>query len=333
MAVKIIRAIPKYKMAARMEILLLKTLLQHDEQGRHNCVRLLDSFDVMEHKCMSFELLSVSVFDFLKSNSYHPFSLPHIQHFARQLFDAVGFLHGLTIVHTDIKPENILLVSDSCFTETSNIGSSSKRKRGTDGPRVLENTQIKLVDFGSATFDSVYHAPIVSTRHYRAPEVILGIGWSYPCDVWSLGCILVELLTGEALFQTHEDLEHLAIMEKILGRIPTEYLSRCKIPEATESFFTISTLENGSQTFELCFPDSQTKKSSEAYVQSLAQLADIIKLTPRSVTKKKRQKPEKDPETLELLEQFRELVAKCLEYDSETRITAREALQLQFVKQ
>lgn len=56
---------------------------------------------------------------------------------------------------------------------------------------------------------------MVSTRHYRAPEIILGLGWSYPCDVWSIGCILVEFFTGEALFQTHDNLEHLAMMEVV----------------------------------------------------------------------------------------------------------------------
>ncbi len=55
----------------------------------------------------------------------------------------------------------------------------------------------------------------MSTRHYRAPEVILGLGWSFACDMWSVGCILVELLAGDALFQTHENLEHLAMMEKV----------------------------------------------------------------------------------------------------------------------
>ena len=60
---------------------------------------------------------------------------------------------------------------------------------------------IKVIDFGSATFDEQYHSTIVSTRHYRAPEVILGLGWTFPCDIWSCGCILVELATGDALFQ------------------------------------------------------------------------------------------------------------------------------------
>lgn len=59
-----------------------------------------------------------------------------------------------------------------------------------------EDSDIKVIDFGSATFDDQYHSSIVSTRHYRAPEVILGLGWTFPCDIWSVGCILVELATG-----------------------------------------------------------------------------------------------------------------------------------------
>lgn len=49
----------------------------------------------------------------------------------------------------------------------------------------------------------------------------LGLGWSYPADIWSVGCIMVELLTGDAMFQTHENKEHLAMMERILGTLPT----------------------------------------------------------------------------------------------------------------
>lgn len=67
--------------------------------------------------------------------------------------------------------------------------------------RVVRETDIKLIDFGSATFDWEHHSTIVSTRHYRAPEVILELGWSQPCDVWSVGCILFELYLGFTLFQ------------------------------------------------------------------------------------------------------------------------------------
>uniref|UniRef100_A0A1I8JNS0 Protein kinase domain-containing protein n=1 Tax=Macrostomum lignano TaxID=282301 RepID=A0A1I8JNS0_9PLAT len=86
--------------------------------------------------------------------------------------------------------------------------------------KMLDRTDIRLIDFGSATFDHEHHSAVVSTRHYRAPEVILELGWSQPCDVWSIGCILFELYTGFTLFQTHENREHLAMMERILGHVP-----------------------------------------------------------------------------------------------------------------
>lgn len=53
--------------------------------------------------------------------------------------------------------------------------------------RRVKCTDVRLIDFGSATFDHEHHSTIVSTRHYRAPEVILELGWSQPCDVWSIG--------------------------------------------------------------------------------------------------------------------------------------------------
>lgn len=86
--------------------------------------------------------------------------------------------------------------------------------------RRVKCTDIRLIDFGSATFDHEHHSTIVSTRHYRAPEVILEMGWSQPCDVWSIGCIMFELYVGTTLFQTHDNREHLAMMERILGTIP-----------------------------------------------------------------------------------------------------------------
>lgn len=129
-------------------------------------------------------------------------------------------LHDLHLIHTDLKPENILLYDSAyqTFTYNRKIPSSSTQvNRNATQRRVLLDTEIRLIDFGSATFQDEYHSSVVSTRHYRAPEIILGLGWSYPCDIWSIGCILVEFFTGDALFQTHENLEHLAMMENVVG--------------------------------------------------------------------------------------------------------------------
>ncbi|CAG0904631.1 unnamed protein product [Cyprideis torosa] len=94
--------------------------------------------------------------------------------------------------------------------------------------RTVRNPAVRLIDFGSATFDHEHHSTIVSTRHYRAPEVILELGWSQPCDVWSIACIMFELYLGFTLFQTHHNREHLAMMERILGPIPYRMAKRTK---------------------------------------------------------------------------------------------------------
>ena len=137
-------------------------------------------------------------------------------------------LHDLNLIHTDLKPENILLVNSTYQTFTYNRQiptSSTAAQRSARQRRVLLDTEIRLIDFGSATFEEEYHSTVVSTRHYRAPEIILNLGWSYPCDIWSIGCILVEFYTGDALFQTHDNLEHLAMMEAVCSsRIDTKLI-------------------------------------------------------------------------------------------------------------
>ena len=92
--------------------------------------------------------------------------------------------------------------------------------------RLPKSTAIKLIDFGSATYEDQNHSSIISTRNYRVPEVILGLGWSYPANVWSIGCMLMELCVGKTLFQKHENMEHLAMMERVLGPFPQHMIRK-----------------------------------------------------------------------------------------------------------
>ncbi|CAN4085953.1 unnamed protein product [Withania somnifera] len=135
-------------------------------------------------------------------------------------------MHDLLLIHTDLKPENILLTSPEYVKVPDYKVSSRSPKDGSYYKRIPKSSAIKVIDFGSTTYDRQNQTYVVSTRHYRAPEVILGLGWTYPCDIWSVGCILVELCSGEALFQTHENLEHLSMMEKVLGPLPQHMLKR-----------------------------------------------------------------------------------------------------------
>ncbi|KAJ9119026.1 hypothetical protein QFC22_003515 [Naganishia vaughanmartiniae] len=218
-AVKIIRAVPKYREAAGIEIRVLRTLRDNDPENTHKCIHLLDTFDWRNHICLVTPLYGQSVFDFLKENKFQPFPEKHIQSFAASLLDSLKFLHRLNLIHTDLKPENILLVSNAYYQ-------TGERRANAKGRHILRDTEIRLIDFGSATFDNEFHSSVVSTRHYRAPEIILGLGWSFPCDLFSVGCILVEFYTGDALFQTHDNLEHLAMMEVVMGKMPLPIANR-----------------------------------------------------------------------------------------------------------
>jgi len=289
-AVKIVRAINKYRDAAMIEIDILKDIAKYDSQKETPCIQLLSWFDFRGHICMTFDKYGLSLYDFMKRNCYQPFLVPHIREFSRQLIEAVAFMHDkMSLIHTDLKPENILLV-DSSYTivdapnhfEYKNI-------------RIPKRTDIKLIDFGSATFEDEHHTRTVSTRHYRAPEVILDLGWTFPCDIWSIGCILVEFYTGNALFRTHENLEHLALMEKILGNIPLSLTKKSK-------YFHHGCLQ---------WPrEGSSDNSSVRYVRQSIALHKIVH--------------HKD---------FLDLVSKMLVYEPEKRITAQEALSHPFLLQ
>ncbi|RYR33471.1 hypothetical protein Ahy_A10g048054 isoform C [Arachis hypogaea] len=202
-AVKVIRSIRKYREAAMLEIDVLQRLSK-GEIGISRCVQIRNWFDYRNHICIVFEKLGPSLFDFLKRNKYCPFPVDLVREFGRQLLESVACLwiilglqfishgdsvswlclltlvlcdlsysdmHELHLIHTDLKPENILLIS-------SEYVKLPTRKRITSGEmqfRCLpKSSAIKLIDFGSTAFDHQIHNSIVSTRHYRAPEIILG---------------------------------------------------------------------------------------------------------------------------------------------------------------
>lgn len=316
-AIKIIRSVQKYRDASRIELRVLATLKANDHENRNKCIHLRDCFDYRGHICIVTDLLGQSVFDFLKGNSFVPFPNSQIQHFARQLFTSVAFLHDLNLIHTDLKPENILLCHNAyqTFTYNRKIPSSSTNiSRQAGQRRVLLDTEIRLIDFGSATFEDEYHSSVVSTRHYRAPEIILGLGWSFPCDIWSIGCILIEFFTGDALFQTHDNLEHLAMMEAVCNQ---------KLPSSIISQVTKSGTRNGTgnpaakyfKRNKLDYPTPDTTRASRRFVRAMKKLNEII------------------PSNNLFNKQFLDLLKRIFVYNAAERITAKEALQHPWFKE
>jgi len=88
------------------------------------------------------------------------------------------------IVHGDIRLENIVLVNNA-------------------------KANLRLIDFSSAQFEEERLFTYIQSRFYRAPEIILGIPFTPAIDMWSLGCVLVELYTGHPLFPGENEVEML----------------------------------------------------------------------------------------------------------------------------
>lgn len=102
------------------------------------------------------------------------------------------------IIHCDLKPENILLKSQ-------------------------DKSGIKIIDFGSSCFADQRIYTYIQSRFYRAPEIILGIPFTTAIDMWSLGCILIELYTGMPIFPGESEHEQLMLLMEVLG-LPDIYL-------------------------------------------------------------------------------------------------------------
>ncbi|XP_055959944.1 uncharacterized protein LOC126660761 isoform X2 [Mercurialis annua] len=196
------------------EIKLLKLVNKHDPADERHILRLYDYFYHQEHLFIVCELLKANLYEFQKFNQESEgepyFTLSRLQVITRQCLEALEYLHHLGIVHCDLKPENILIKS-------------------------YRRCEIKVIDLGSSCFQSDNLSLYVQSRSYRSPEVILGLPYDQKIDLWSLGCILAELCSGEVLFPNDAVVMILARMIGIVGPIESEMLMR---GQDTHKYFT-----------------------------------------------------------------------------------------------
>jgi dual-specificity kinase len=141
-AVKITGSESSRRLAARNEIRVLLTLATKGKDNENHCVHACDWFDVGRQICIVTPLYGPSIATFPVSGSQRPFPDRHMHEFAMQLFKSVAYVHSIGLIHTDIKPENILLEEKKLRTVsyTSMRASSSSMKPPVGHHKVLVNT-------------------------------------------------------------------------------------------------------------------------------------------------------------------------------------------------
>ena len=263
-AVKIMRNVHIIKETAEFEIENLEKIGDNDQDDSNCIVKMRQYFDFRGHICISFELLSISLYQFLRKNQFRGISGCLIKRIAVQILIGLRYLHKLGFIHCDLKPENILLKSEN-------------------------KSSIKIIDFGSACYKCTAYNTYIQSRYYRAPEITMGCGFNEKIDIWSFGCILYELHTGQPLFSGESERDQLNKILHVIGLPPKEVLLKAR---RKNDFFNESS--------PLSIPNSRGL-IFEPGALSLNQLI-------------------RDSEFCDFLE-------KCLEWNPEKRFSAEEALK------
>ncbi|KAH8414967.1 hypothetical protein KR009_005092 [Drosophila setifemur] len=283
-ALKIVRNEKRFHRQAQEEIRILHHLRRQDKYNTMNIIHMFDYFTFRNHTCITFELLSINLYELIKKNGFKGFSLQLVRKFAHSLLQCLDALYRNDIIHCDMKPENVLL-----------------KQQGRSG--------IKVIDFGSSCFENQRIYTYIQSRFYRAPEVILGAKYGRAIDMWSLGCILAELLSGHALFPGENESDQLACIIEVLGMPNKNILANSKrsksffSPKGYPRYCTVRTMSDGMVVL-IGGQSRRGKPRGPPCSKSLSKALDGCK----------------DP-------LFLNFIRGCLEWDADKRLTPSDALK------
>lgn len=160
-------------------------------------IKYYENFMYKNHLCIVTELLCMDLYKTVQSTK--GFTLNLVRKCAYQILTTLSFLRrdDVGIVHADLKPENIMRQSrEQAILRVGDFGSSFKYSKERNFNHYIQS------------------------RYYRAPEIILGLPYDYSIDMWSLGCILVELHTGKPIFKGINEIHQLITIAELLGIPP-----------------------------------------------------------------------------------------------------------------
>ena len=294
-AIKIIKNKKPFLQQAQIEYKLLEMMNRADAEDKYHVVKLKNHFMWRNHLCLVFELLSYNLYDLLRNTNFRGVSLNLTRKFAQQIATALLFLSSpeLKIIHCDLKPENILLCNP-------------------------KRSAIKIVDFGSSCQIGQRIYQYIQSRFYRSPEVLFGIAYDLAIDMWSLGCILVEMHTGEPLFSGANEVDQVNKIVEVLGLPPKHVLDQS--PKAKKYFHK---LPDGSYVLNV------SKDGKKYRGASSRKIHDILGVETGGPGGRRNGEPGHSGSDYL---RFKDLILRMLEYDPKTRITPYYALQHNFFK-
>jgi serine/threonine-protein kinase SRPK3 len=218
------------------ELEVLQRLSSVTPDGSYDhCASLLTQFvypgidDDKEHLCLVTELFGSSVQDVLKALQGGFIPVPTVKRILRHVVLGIASLHKCGIVHTDIKPDNIMIDLERHWTaETIDTWVRANPPRTYAPERslnkmvsafvsqslppssldALPSCNFKLADFSNAQFSSDQTTDDITPLGLRPPEVVLGGEWGESVDIWTFGCLVFTLLTRQPLFKPMASTEH-----------------------------------------------------------------------------------------------------------------------------
>lgn len=308
-AIKIIKNKKAFLNQAQIEVRLLELMNKHDTEMKYYIVHLKRHFMFRNHLCLVFEMLSYNLYDLLRNTNFRGVSLNLTRKFAQQMCTALLFLATpeLSIIHCDLKPENILLCNP-------------------------KRSAIKIVDFGSSCQLGQRIYQYIQSRFYRSPEVLLGMPYDLAIDMWSLGCILVEMHTGEPLFSGANEVDQMNKIVEVLGIPPSHILDQA--PKARKFFEKLS---------DASWTVKKTKDGKRVNIKSNIKKIGNTEYKPPGTRKLHsilgvetggpggRRAGESGHTVADYLK-FKDLILRMLDYDPKTRIAPYYALQHSFFK-
>ena len=222
--------------------------LQELNQSHHdNIIRLLNVIKADNDKdiYLVFEYMEINLHSVIRANILEDVHKKYVMY---QCVRAIKYMHSGELLHRDMKPSNVLLNSDC---------------------------HVKLCDFGLARSvadsedDDKKDAPVltdyVATRWYRAPEILLGsTRYTKGVDMWSLGCILGELLGGAPMFPGESTMNQLEKVLEVTGRPSKDDLKAIK-SKHTQTMMDTITIKNG-----------KAKSLSSMYPNAAADALDLL---------------------------------------------------------